>query len=431
MKKITRIEISGFQSHKHTVIEPSDSLTAIVGHTDSGKSAFIRAIRWCLYNKAPHSPLINKDMEQATVTITFSDGTVITRGKNKKDNFYSVTNAKGETKSFTAVGNSPLKEVMDASGMHEVDIFNTDMSLNMTDQFDSLFFLSENPTDKGTLISQMANTEVVDSAIAICSTKIGALKRQITSLQKSIKAEKQGLAQYNYLEELANVLDELTKIKDDAISLSQSAEKISEKKMLMENFLALINSEAGKRIPIEDIERLDSEIQEFSKKFLDKEKMQKFQAIYDETVKLIASVAFLNVIGLEDSIRLLGEADSAEAEIIRRAKIEAKCSAIATLFAGLDKESFGITEEDIARAEEGFASLISLVSRLQKIKEGTNNIEGSVSHVLNLKDDIANLSSNQESIKGEYADLLKDSKTCPVCGQEMDEEHIHRGAELL
>ncbi len=431
MKKITRIEISGFQSHKHTVIEPSDSLTAIVGHTDSGKSAFIRAIRWCLYNKAPHSPLINKDMEQATVTITFSDGTIITRGKNKKDNFYSVTNKDGQTKTFTAVGNSPLKEVMDASGMHEVDIFNSEMSLNMTDQFDSLFFLSENPTDKGTLISQMANTEIVDSAIAICSTKIGALKRQITALQKSIKAEKQGLAQYNYLEELGKVLDELANIKDDAIRLSQSAEKIGEKKMLMENFLALINSEAGKRISIEDIEAIDAQIQEFSKKFLDREKMLKFQEIYDETVKLIASVAFLNIISLEDSKRLLGRADSLEAEMVGRTKIEAKKNAVSALFAGLDKESFGISEEDITRAEEGIASLISLVSRLHSIKNGIQNLSADYSYATSLNEDVSKCLISQDAIKNEYADLLKDSKTCPVCGQEMDEEHIHKGAELL
>src|SRR5205085_9883685 len=48
---ITELEIKGYQSHEDTKIAFTGGLNAIVGPSDSGKSAILRALRFVLYNE--------------------------------------------------------------------------------------------------------------------------------------------------------------------------------------------------------------------------------------------------------------------------------------------------------------------------------------------------------------------------------------------
>ena len=51
MTNIKKIIIDNFQSHEHTEIEFGPGLNVIVGPSDYGKSAVVRALRWVLYNE--------------------------------------------------------------------------------------------------------------------------------------------------------------------------------------------------------------------------------------------------------------------------------------------------------------------------------------------------------------------------------------------
>ena len=51
MRYVRRITLENFQSHKHTEMEFGPELNVIVGPSDSGKSAIIRALKWVMYNE--------------------------------------------------------------------------------------------------------------------------------------------------------------------------------------------------------------------------------------------------------------------------------------------------------------------------------------------------------------------------------------------
>ena len=51
MKYLKQITLKNFQSHKDSTIQLDRGLNAIIGPSDSGKSAIIRAIKWVLYNE--------------------------------------------------------------------------------------------------------------------------------------------------------------------------------------------------------------------------------------------------------------------------------------------------------------------------------------------------------------------------------------------
>ena len=51
MIAIDKIILENFQSHKYSELEFVEGLNAIIGSTDSGKTAIFRAIKWALYNE--------------------------------------------------------------------------------------------------------------------------------------------------------------------------------------------------------------------------------------------------------------------------------------------------------------------------------------------------------------------------------------------
>jgi len=51
MSLIRSLEIENFQSHELTKLDLHKGLNVIVGPSDQGKSALIRALRWLCYNE--------------------------------------------------------------------------------------------------------------------------------------------------------------------------------------------------------------------------------------------------------------------------------------------------------------------------------------------------------------------------------------------
>ena len=48
---ITKISIKNIQSHKNSTLELSPGINAIVGSSNNGKSAILRAFYWARYNR--------------------------------------------------------------------------------------------------------------------------------------------------------------------------------------------------------------------------------------------------------------------------------------------------------------------------------------------------------------------------------------------
>jgi len=90
MITIKRIRIENFQSHKDTELSFSDGLNVIVGPSDQGKSAIIRAIKWVLYNEPRGTDFIRQGTNSARVTLELSNGYVITRERAPNKNRYTL-----------------------------------------------------------------------------------------------------------------------------------------------------------------------------------------------------------------------------------------------------------------------------------------------------------------------------------------------------
>lgn len=96
---ITRLELTNFQAHSQLVLDVG-RVTTIVGDSDRGKSAILRALVWLLTNKPSGDSFIKRGTDSTTVSATI-DGHVVTRTKGKRDNVYTV-----DGEEFRAFGSS-------------------------------------------------------------------------------------------------------------------------------------------------------------------------------------------------------------------------------------------------------------------------------------------------------------------------------------
>jgi exonuclease SbcC len=73
---ITRVELTNFMSHRHTVIEPAAGLTVLVGPNNVGKSAVVAALQILCHNE--NSTYVQRHGERdCSVRVHTDDGHVI------------------------------------------------------------------------------------------------------------------------------------------------------------------------------------------------------------------------------------------------------------------------------------------------------------------------------------------------------------------
>ena len=117
MKKLQRLTIENFQSHEFTQIDFSPGFNVIVGQSDQGKSALIRALKWLIYNEPRGVDFIRVGATRSSVTILLTDGTQITRERTPSRNRYYLLIPGQEENIFEGFGSRVPQEIQDALGM--------------------------------------------------------------------------------------------------------------------------------------------------------------------------------------------------------------------------------------------------------------------------------------------------------------------------
>jgi len=84
---LEELYLKNFQKHKSRRIPLNQPVTTLVGRTESGKSAIIRALWWLTWNRPLHDGFIRQGSPYALATLRI-DGHTITRRKGKKGNEY-------------------------------------------------------------------------------------------------------------------------------------------------------------------------------------------------------------------------------------------------------------------------------------------------------------------------------------------------------
>lgn len=215
MKYIRKIILENFQSHKYTEIDLNEKLNIIVGPSDSGKTAILRAIKWLLYNEPVGDFFIREGESEATVTIIFNDNTEVIRMRSKSKNAYEIRYNNGEEIRLEGFGTGVPQEVKEAIGIYKISLDSKESnSINLAEQLEGPFLLSEKTSTRASAIGQLVGVDVIDEALSEILKDTRALNVTKRNLEEEIKNLENEIKTYDFLEELKPTIVKVTDIRE-------------------------------------------------------------------------------------------------------------------------------------------------------------------------------------------------------------------------
>lgn len=208
MVNITKVKIENFQSHKDTTLEFVKGLNVITGPSDQGKSAIIRAIKWALYNEPRGTDFIRYGAEYAKVTVGLSNGFKIIRERSQSRNRYTVINPEKKSIVLEGFGNDVPEEVVKAHGIPKI-VLDSDISssLNIADQLEGPFLLSETGALRAKAIGRLTGLHVIDRAIRECMADLRRENQELARVQNDLDNVCKKLEKYDKLYIVEEKLD--------------------------------------------------------------------------------------------------------------------------------------------------------------------------------------------------------------------------------
>jgi exonuclease SbcC len=201
---ISALKITNFQSHKKSIISFGPHVNVIIGRSDSGKTAIIRALRWLIQNR-PTGFSFKSDFsdpdDSTEVELTFSDGTRIGRGKTTNDNFYWLDDEVWE--SFGVDVPDRIKQILNFG------------PYNIQYQMDRPFLLAETPGNAAQIINKALNLNIIDDIFTKLNRQSYDLKATIKNVTMELEQISGKLSQYEYLPKLADMVNHMQVILAD------------------------------------------------------------------------------------------------------------------------------------------------------------------------------------------------------------------------
>lgn len=271
---IEKLTICNFQSHKLTEINFCDGVNAIVGLSDSGKSAVLRALTWVLTNKPTGADFMSswatERGSKTEVVLEMSDGTIVTRGRTASDNYYFLNIKNQDVLEFRAFGQDVPEEIKQALNVNDV---------NIQPQLEAPFLLSASPGDVAKTLNRIVNLDVIDTAVS-------SIRKKKLAADHELKSEEARLSE---IEEQAHNLEYLEEMEREVLDVAEIDKSLQRDKKMQSS----LDSVAGKMIDlISSLQKLEKFKQ--MKKDVDvldvlSEKMQSCVVLRSSLVKICDS----------------------------------------------------------------------------------------------------------------------------------------------
>lgn len=231
---ITKLELKNFQSHENTTLEFHRGLNVIVGNSDSGKTAILRAIKWALYNEPLGDYFIKQGEKDVSVTIYFNTKAIVRRYRSSSKNTYYLKKSDGEEYTFDGFGQKVPKEIIDEIEMDKINLDEKSTSIiNIAEQLEGPFLLNEKSSLRASAIGRLVGVNYIDDALRETIRD----KKQITSKAKDLYLEKKALEkdlkEFEYLDKAES---DLNKLKELRKTIDKKQDRLNKITLLNKNF---------------------------------------------------------------------------------------------------------------------------------------------------------------------------------------------------
>jgi len=209
---IKSLDIKNLHSHKESHLEFREGVNVIIGASDAGKSAIIRAFNWAAENR-PLGDSIHSTWGGETVVNIVTDTAEIERAKYKRDQ-YTLS---GIETPFKAFGTKVPEEIRQALNL---DPINTQF------QADPHFLFSKSPGEAAVFFNRIANLEILDKARNNIEKTINSIEADIKYNKKQLDVKTQELNEFEYLEKLEIELEVIEGLEEERNTNSSKISKL-------------------------------------------------------------------------------------------------------------------------------------------------------------------------------------------------------------
>lgn len=258
---IKRLQIWNFLSHKKTEIDFSPGVNIIVGPTDSGKSAIIKALKWTIQNRPLGDSVKSywiKGGEATATKIHFEEGSIL-RTRGDKENSYTI-NEEGRLITFNAIKGDVPEEVQKLINLEDV---------NLQTQFAPHFLLTQSSGEVAQYFNKVAHLDKIDTASQNIRKWTKDIQQNIQYQEETLRTLEENLEQYKDLEEIERRVTEIEEtehkidlVAKEFIALDEICEELKKIDSEVEGYSFLLELEGL----VNDIIKIGGEKKEMSNK---------------------------------------------------------------------------------------------------------------------------------------------------------------------
>ncbi len=222
---IKRIELINFMSHRHTVIEPADGLTVLIGPNNCGKSAFVTALQILCHNSKSGFVLRHGE-KKCEVIVETTDGHVINWSRKKNGSGIYVID--GEP--FDRLRGSVPAKVHEILKMPKVQCDKEEFDVHFGEQSEPVFLLRDRGKASAQFFASSSDATHLVAMQSLHKSKVLVNKRdfkQLTRQQESLTEQLESLKPVDKLEET------LAAAEKQHLELQAAATKLEQIKQLM------------------------------------------------------------------------------------------------------------------------------------------------------------------------------------------------------
>jgi len=208
---IKSITIKNFQSHKNTELLFSDGVNTIIGSSDQGKSAVLRALLWCAFNRPLGVDSIishwardkkNKIADTMYVKLETENG-IVTRSRAVDANEYILNDKKEKPKLFSAINKDVPLDIQKFFNLSEV---------NIQQQHDAPFLLSQSSGDVAKYFNKIVRLDVIDTVLGNAESARRETNKKIKETEKEKKEYEKQLEDFIWIENAQELSEKITKV---------------------------------------------------------------------------------------------------------------------------------------------------------------------------------------------------------------------------
>ena len=211
---IKKLTLENFQIHRSLQLDFDPGVTVIVGPSNRGKSAVIRALNWIAFNKPSGTMFRTWGSKRTSAALLLDDGTEIERGRSDKENSYTLNG-----NSLAAFGQGVPDQVYKALNL---------LPINFQQQMDSPFLVMDSPGEVARKLNEVANLELIDIALSRASKYHREASRGLSQERGSLRILQKELKQFDWIDEAEKLIQAGLELEQDLEKLEAESDSLSQ-----------------------------------------------------------------------------------------------------------------------------------------------------------------------------------------------------------